>query len=631
MSDGERFYQKLWFRVYLFPFLASFLFYDKWLNGLKVVFTFSFNLAMYFVFFILYRGNGLPPFTEIWKPLFDSTVLFIIIWSIIYITIYRFSLFMMAQFLLPVNKWEDRKKAFNRLHLFARGKHGAAIFVRNGKLIAKESEIDSKKPGVVLVDLSSAIVLAQQDNAKSWYLPDEDELTPVVKKNPGIKFPWQKKQSTPSFYEAKGPGVVFIEKGQKIDTVFNLRKQTRTSGEVVVYTRNGIKVKSKVTVVFSLSDEPEILTVGYVDGTTPKHLKILKIKQSESDSIIEDTYDLDQDDAEEILKSLNDSTKTPNTPGTVIGGPYKFYKDRVLRAALSQARNKDGDAIVWHETPLEVATDIFRTVLAEIPYDNLFSDTSVYNLYNLNIGNQESKTDDKKDGKPEAQVLSKVKDDFLIRVKLRGMVAIQMIEHLGMSPFYLGQKIQSDFIKKHPPITLVGEKYNFFRNRGIVVKNATFSEVLAVDEMIQKKMIAKWKAKIENEIAVSNAEYELEAIRVHNRNRALLQEEMTHLLSGVFQSTPHFDEALALRVLQALETSVAEMSDEDMQSIDLYEILQNLHDWILLDAPQEDLLTMESVEEAEQSQLVSGSTSSSGQAQTRKRSRTDKRRGQHDA
>jgi hypothetical protein len=93
-------------------------------------------------------------------------------------------------------------------------------------------------------------------------------------------------------------------------------------------------------------------------------------------------------------------------------------------------------------------------------------------------------------------------------------------------------------------------------------------------------MLTAWKARMEREIAVFNAEYELEAIRTRNRNRALAQEEMTHLLTEVFQTTPHSEEALALRVLQALETSVA---DKEMPSADLNELLKNIHDWLLTD------------------------------------------------
>lgn len=585
MIEGNRFYQKLWFRLYLFPLLASLPFYREWMAGLKGLFTFLFNLVNYIVFLVFFRGRVAPP-ASVWASL-DSSVRFIFLWTILYIVLYRLSLFIMVQFLLPVNNWEDRKKAFNRIKLFARGKHGAAIFIKNGEQLARQSEMDSKKPGVALVDLSSAIVLAQHDNAKTWYLPDEDEDAPIVKKKRAIKFSMQKKKPPEPFYDAKGPGLVFIEGGQRIDSIINLRKQTRTSGEIVVYTRNGIKVKSKVTVVFSLSDDPEILTVGFLDGKTLNDLKVLKIEQSENDFVVERAYDLDADDAKEILDSINKVSSPPNSAGNLTGSPYKFDKDRVLRAALSQARNKNGDAILWHESPLEAATDIFRATLAEIPYDNLFSGSSTYNLHKLNLGN---KKDEKKDEKLADQALSRVKDDFLMRVKLRGVVAFQFVEHLGGSPFYQRQNGPLSSLKKYTPVTFMQEKYNFFRERGIVVKNATFSEIQAVEEGIQKRMAENWMAKMENEIAVSNAEYELEAMRVHNRNRALLQEEMTHLLSGVFQSTPHFDEALALRVLQALETSVSEMSDEDMQSTDLYEILRNLHDWILFDENKSDPL-----------------------------------------
>jgi|CXWL01.1.fsa_nt_gi hypothetical protein len=581
MNDRGRFYQRLWIQLYIFPFLASLPFYREWLAGLKGLFTFLLNLAKYVVPPVLFRGPVMQP-AEIWAPL-DSSVRFILLWVILYILLYKLNLFIMVQFLLPINRWEDRKKAFNRISLFARGKHGAAIFIKNGEQITRRSEMDSKKPGVALVDLSSAIVLTQNDNAKTWYLPDEEEIAPTAKKKSVIQFPWQNKKPDTSFYEAKGPGVVFIENGQRIHSIINLRKQTRTSEEVVVYTRNGIKIKSTVSVVFSLSDEPDILTVGYVGGTTPSHLKILNIKEDGNNITIESVYNLDQGDAEEVLHSIQNPFTALSPSENLIGAPYTFDKDRVLQAALSQARNKSSEAIYWHESPLEAATDIFRATLAEIPYDNLFNGSIARNLPNSNAGDEHSREGDKKNEKMTVQTLSRIRDDFSIKVKLRGMISFQFIEHMGGSPFYKGQNIPLSSVKKYAPVPLAGEKFNFFRDRGIVVKKASFGEILAVEEGIQKRMVGNWMAKMKNEIAISNAEYELEAIRVHNRNRALLQEEMTHLLAGVFQSTPHFDEALALRVLQALETSITEMSDVDMQSIDIYELLKNLHDWILFD------------------------------------------------
>jgi hypothetical protein len=580
MNEKGRFYQKLRFHVRIFFLAACLPFYNEWADGLKGLYLFLLNLAKYIYIPILFRGSVERP-ADIWTP-FNSSIVFIIMWCLCYLLFYRLSLFIIVQFILPVKKWEDRKKAFNRIHLFARGKHGPAISIKKGERIARHSEIDSKKPGVALVDLSSAIVLAQYDNAKAWYLPDEEEIIPAMKKKRPNKFPWQAKGPEPSFYDAKGPGVVFIEKGQRIDGIIDLRRQARACEDVEVYTRNGIKIKSKVTIEFSLSDDTEILSVGFVDGKDPFHLKVLKLKEDAINLSVEGIFDLDPYDANAIINSLN---ITPVPAGTVppSNSPYKFDKDRVLRAALSQARNKSGEAIFWHEAPIEIATDIFRATLSEIPYDSLFNDSSILNLRNVNGGDINGKEDGQGSEKDTSQTLSKIKDIFLFKVKQRGMISYRFIEHLGGSTFQQGQNIPLISIKKYAPVTFTGERFNYFRDRGIVVKNATFGEILAVEKEIQKRMAKNWMAKMKNEIAVSNAEYELEAIRVHNRNRALLQEEMTHLLAGVFQSTPHFDEALALRVLQALETSITEMSDADMQSIDVYELLKNLHDWILFD------------------------------------------------
>lgn len=577
MNEEKYFYQKLWVQLYIFPVLAVLIFYNKWTAGISALFVFLYNLASYAVFFIIGKGGEIS-FSEVSQS-WSAPIMFVLWTALLYFLLYKLSLFMMVQFLLPVTKWEDRKKAYNRISLFARGKHGAAITIKNGKQIARQSELDSKKPGVALVDLSSAIVLVQHDNVESWFLQGEDDPNPVAQKTQTIKFPWKKKETNLSPYDAKGPGVVFIEKGQKIDSVIDLRQQTRTSDEVVVYTRNGIKVKSKVTVVFSLSDDPEVLQVGFVGGKNLGDLKILKTEQIRNDVLIKDFYELQADDAEEIINSIY-----KNSTNTVVkeltGSPYRFNQNRVLAAVLTQARDKNGETIFWHNAPLEVATDIFRTTLVAVPYDNLSSGGDVYNLYNPDTSN--------KNAIPASQTLEDIKEDFSRKVKLRGMVAFQFMEHLSGAPFYKGQSVPLRSIKKRNPITLVNEKYNFFRHRGIVVKKAFFSEIQAVEDKIQQKMAANWKAKIENEMAVSDSEYELEAIRVHNRNRSSLQEEMTHQLSSMFQSTPHFDEALALRVLQALETSVADASSKDMQSTDVYEILKNLHDWILSDESNTD-------------------------------------------
>ncbi len=559
--------QKLRLQLYIVPLVLIIPFYNQIIPGVIGLGNFLWGF-LHFVWLVILRRPDGQILAKAFAVLYSRDVLFVVMSGVAYFLLYRFVLFVMAQFALPVTEWKDRWKAYDRLVLFSHGKHGPAIFVRGGKMNFSRGELDSTKPGVALVDLSSAVALVQHDDVKSMSLPSIEE--------------WESARSTPAkkkgkpAYElkepdVKGPGVVFTEQGQKIDDSVDLRKQTRsTDPPVEVYTRNGIKVNSKVTVVFSLSDTPEKMWVGYVGGKKMADLKILRVSQTDTELTIKGGVPMDVDDAADIITEAFANPEISPVNSLV---PYPFSPERVKWAIFNQARDKDGKLIAWHEAPLETATDIFRKMMSAVPYDKFFSGS-------LLALNRRQASEDKND-KTEAQdFLSNLKDEFALRVKARGLVTLQFIEQLNGQPFSIDQTVRLDELKQHPPVTLTREKFNFFRHMGIVVKKATFSDVLASDSEIQDKMLEAWKAKMEREIAVSNAGYELEAIRVRNRNRALAQEEMTHLLSGIFQSTPHFDEALALRVLQALETSV---SDSEMSSTDLHEILKNIHDWLLAD------------------------------------------------
>ena len=560
-------YRALWFQLYLVPIVTAAFFGDKVWMGLKGLVLFGFYLLKFVLFFILRK----PDLQIIMQDAFSSlniSVLFLFLGGIAYFSLYKLSLLIVAQFVLPVTEWTERKKAYDRLVFYARGIHGPAIFVKGGVKISREHELESSKPGVALVDLSSAVVLVQHDDVKSMSLPSEDEWeashSKPAKKGKAAT-PYEPKEP-----EAKGPGVVFTEKGQKIDDVVDLRKQTRTTDFLEVYTRNGIKVKSKVTVVFSLSDAPEKVLVGYVGGKNLTDLKILKVSETDTELKINGGVSVDVDDAIDILRaSLPLFDDSPSNPFI----PYKFDEDRVLRAVFNQARDRDGKLIPWHRAPLESSTDIFRKMMSDVPYDRFFSG----DLLNLT---RREEVEDKNDKTPVQVFLAGLKEDFALKVKARGLMTFQFIEHLNGNPFSFPETVRLDALRRQTPVTLTREKFNFFRHMGIVVKSATFGDVLAASPEIQERMLLAWKAKKEREISVSNAVFELDAIRVRNRNRALVQEETTHLLSGIFQSTPHFDEALALRVLQALETSVA---DSDMSSADLHEILKNIHDWLLAD------------------------------------------------
>ncbi|NWG35674.1 MAG: hypothetical protein HXY42_14685 [Chloroflexi bacterium] len=101
-----------------------------------------------------------------------------------------------AQFVLPVQTFEDRKKIFSRLLTDLFGGHGPALFIENGEIKEHSGERLKKGPGVVWLDSASAAVTRTAVKIK----------------------------------QTLGPGVHFIESGEYIAGTVDLHIQTQTLG-----------------------------------------------------------------------------------------------------------------------------------------------------------------------------------------------------------------------------------------------------------------------------------------------------------------------------------------------------------------------------------------------------------------
>lgn len=142
-----------------------------------------------------------------------------------------------SQFVLPVQTFRDRQKIFDRLLTDLFGGHGPAIFIRNGQQIKKEGEEDKKGPGVVWLDSASAAVT----------------------------------HTATKINQVLGPGVYFLDNGEKILGTVDLHYQVDTVGpkddedpfaetgelskderrkKVKALTRDGIEVVPIITVKF---------------------------------------------------------------------------------------------------------------------------------------------------------------------------------------------------------------------------------------------------------------------------------------------------------------------------------------------------------------------------------------------
>ncbi len=155
-----------------------------------------------------------------------------------------------AQFVLPVNKFENRVRIFSHLLLHMSGGHGPAILVENGRTQADELERSRRGPGVVWLDSASAAQL----------------------------------RKTTRFTRTIGPGVHFTDPGEYMAGIVDLHIQTQSIGledrdepfeprpesmsleeydaiqkraaETRALTRDGIDVVAKLTITFKIDADP---------------------------------------------------------------------------------------------------------------------------------------------------------------------------------------------------------------------------------------------------------------------------------------------------------------------------------------------------------------------------------------
>jgi len=138
-----------------------------------------------------------------------------------------------AQFVLPVQRWDQRLLAVGRLLGFLVGIRGPVLFVESGDAVKSERELERKGPGVLLVDYASAAVLRT-----------ETEFSPPV-----------------------GPGLTFTAGGEILAKSLDLRRQNRVArggppagadaegeatSQTLALTQDGIPVTADLSITFML-------------------------------------------------------------------------------------------------------------------------------------------------------------------------------------------------------------------------------------------------------------------------------------------------------------------------------------------------------------------------------------------
>ena len=528
----------------------------------------------------------------------------------LFISGYLILLAWVSRFVLPALNSKDKKEVSKRLRAYnfpLTQLHGPAVFVKEGEPKGEKSELEEPGQGVALLDLYSAIVLEQQQGNDEDEEQDEagnllwnrikaqySRIMSAVKEAMRILLGIRNKESDDAMVRAAGPGLAFIQDGEKIIGGADLRKQFRKSDKIKCNTGDGIEVETTVSIFFTLGESPDILNVARLDAGW-KIIKMEPVAPLQTDPGITQLTglrvrvlpeDLREDDQREIENffergefawTLDKAVESKGNKTDTL--PFVFDGARVINALYSRARNvKDGKLGTWTELPLDVAVEIFRNSLVHTSYDELY-----------------------KPNDPDEYPMKKFRSEFAQAVKNTGVLGYQIVRRKDGHLIEDGQVCKSKDLVFGPSQTFNSPAV--LRERGIKVLNVGFSD-LVPDDTVREKIFNAWRARWEQESDKIRADHELQATRIRNRERARAQQDMIYSISHILQQSDQYtNEALVMRLYQALEAAATQPATQRLLPRDTIRMLWNLRQWLLPEEHPKDNTVPGDYVEGEETEL----------------------------
>ena len=502
--------------------------------GFLLLFTAFFARQMYAVLFLIfnifYTALGGKPF-PLPPDLIQSTL--IILFNCLggfLLVIFIWLGLVSAQALLPITSsfefWDDLRQfePFRRVqeiyrtafHLFLHiiRRHGMAVFVRDGQIIAAAEELNREGAGVVVVDYNSAIVLEEGVPPPSlirvfW------RIIEIILIMLGLRDRYESPR-------VRGAGITFTRPRERIRAVVDLRPQFRVRRGVSAYTRDGIELTANVWVLFAVGQRPEYtaLHIAYVDGgRRAEDLRVVTLEPVAGTNRLRvsgfaDT--LDDADRREVhryaramtrLQDYRPYTPLPERP------PYPdFIWSRVFEAVFAQARGGNQQLLPWTELPTLVASEFFRQIVSQHNFDEFFQ-------HDLAPGRNRQR----------------LRQELATFMRNNGVLCYRLLIHRENQPLQAGREYEEAELLVSPFQMMNTPKV--LRERGILVSASGFSEISPVSPLIEQQHLETWAAPWRREEDIEIGEGELDALRLQGQWTAAMQEDLFNALVETYQDT----------------------------------------------------------------------------------------------
>ena len=511
------------------------------------------------------REEALIHYGKIHPTVKDTAVLFL--YGIFLLTIgLLFWLALIVYFVLPVRTGAEGGQTYWRLILFFRGMHGPIEFAREGSRERSDSRLlRPDRPGVARVDLNSAAVVEEYPPA--WFFA----------RRALRRLQNRRRQRGETLFQTRvvGPGMVFLRSFERIRGVVDLRPQFRSRLKVHANTRDGIELYSNAVFTgFTLGENPDVLLITYDGEQIAENLKVIIKKVPKPDNedqeqnllverITDLSDELDLDDKKEahrfIQRNRNRNVSAPiyQAPDQRRNPPFIFDPDRVFKAVSSRPFDiSEGQLSEWTELPAHAAAGLYRNLIGNELFDNI------------------SQPADQREFP-----LMAMRGTLARQLRNRGVLSYQFIERLDGQPIKVGDVWDRDQLNAFPIQEFRTPKP--LRTRGIKTRFSGFTELLPKNKAVTRHLIDYWRSEWQKDATIIEADHDLQAMRIRNLARTQAQTDLVNTLAMILGDSNYTQEALALRVLQALETAAADPDTRRLLPRDTVRILRNLRQLLL--------------------------------------------------
>lgn len=480
---------------------------------------------------------GLPPAEDLLRA-----ALYIVFNGASFVFLGFMMVYLIGGNFLPIASGGERWEAMRRFYRFFLGERRPVLRIREGEAVRDLPTGAGLNGGIAIVDPNSAIVLERM----SLYV---SAMQPMMRLG--------------------RPGVVFISPGERLRGIVSLRKQVRTMVDVRAQTVEGIEVKTNVTAVFTLGQQPAVIKVAYVGDQHPNNLRVLRIDPV-TKKITAISDELDVEDQREIHRYAQNYLTFSEPPALLMADdqprehpPYALTEEHIFAAVYATSRNPTEDKLDhWTDLPAQVATEVFRSMIAQQRYDALYlADESNPDSLGLSPPGK-------------FRLHSDLKPEFARRIRYLGVMSYQFLHHGEDRQPRVGMSVDRRGFRISPVQALKSSKV--LRDRGIKVVAASFGELTPTDPKVYEQRIDNWRARWQQRTDLVKASMEREATRVKNKARADAHREMIARLNELFQNKSYTEEALALRIFQTLEEIAAQPGTRQMLQTDTLRLVQSL-------------------------------------------------------